>query len=58
MDKMDNSNECAFDQELRDLINKYAKDSLLSSGEIVAVLTIVTHEVIHRALNISDEYQL
>ena len=55
---MDNSNEVSFDQDLRNLINKYSQDSLLSSGEIVAVLTFVTHEVIHKTLDISSSYQL
>jgi hypothetical protein len=54
----DNSNKSAFDQELRDLINKYSQDAPLSAGEVVAVLTFVTHELIHRALKLNDDYQL
>jgi hypothetical protein len=55
---MDNSNECAFDQELRDLINKYSQQSLLSAGEVIAVIEMVKHELVHIALDISKDYQL
>jgi hypothetical protein len=46
---VDNSNECAFDQELRDLITKYSHGGLLSAGEIIAVMEVVKHAVIHLA---------
>jgi hypothetical protein len=45
----DNSNEIAFDTELRKLIEKYSNDGLLSAGEIVAVIEFVKHNLIHKA---------
>jgi len=46
---MNNSNECAFDGQLREMIEKYTNDGLLSAGEIIAVMEIVKHSVIHAA---------
>lgn len=52
---MDNSNEVAFDKEIRSLIDKYTSDCLLSAGEIVAVLEFVKHSVIVAALAAAEE---
>ena len=52
---MDQSNEVAFDRELRSLVDKYTNDCLLSSGEIVAVLEFVKHAVIVAAVEAADE---
>ena len=46
---MDNSNEVAFDGELRKLIEHYSGDGLLSAGEVIAAMEIVKHATIHAA---------
>ena len=48
---MDNSNEVAFDKELRSTIEHYSNDGLLSAGEIIAVLEVVKHSTLHAAEN-------
>lgn len=52
---MDQSNEVAFDKELRVLIDKYSNDGLLSAGEIIAVMEVVKHSVIHAAEDAAAE---
>lgn len=52
---MEQSNEVNFDKELRSLVHRYSNDGLLSAGEIIAVLEVVKHAVLHSADDAAEE---
>jgi hypothetical protein len=53
---MDGSNEVTFDTDIRNLVDKYTNEGLLSAGEIIAVLECVKHAVIHAAEDAAAEH--